>query len=164
MGKVLKILLFIVLISFSQEIPFKKLSFLNLKEDLEEAKKEGKYLFIMFEQEGCPFCDKMIRVTFQDPKVKEYFTKHFYMVNIDIKGSNPVVDFEGNEMTEKEFARKFRVRATPVFVFFDHNGKPILKVPGYVPPKEFLLIGKYVAEGYYKKMSFYKFKRMYKRK
>ena len=72
------VLLIILSISFSQEeIPFLKLSFLNLKEDLEEAKREGKHLFLMFEEEGCPFCDKMKRITFQHPDVKEYFSKNF---------------------------------------------------------------------------------------
>ena len=165
MGKLVLTLFFLIItvaIPSEHEIPFLKLSFLNLKEDLEEAKKEGKYLFLMFEEEGCPFCDKMKRVTFQNPKVKEYFTKHFYMVVIDRKGSNPVVDFSGKEMTEKQLAKKYKVRGTPVFVFVDHEGKTILKVMGYIPPEEFLLIGKYVAEGHYKKMSFYKFKRKYK--
>jgi len=163
--RVLGLLLFIIFIAFSaEEIPFEKASFLNLKEDLQEAKEEGKYLFIMFEQESCPFCDKMRRVTFQDPRVKEYFTKHFYMVRIDIKGANPVIYFDGKEMTERELAHKFRVRATPHFVFFDQSGKPILSVPGYIPPEEFLLIGKYIAEGYYKKMSFFKFKRIIREK
>lgn len=158
------VLLIILSISFSQEeIPFLKLSFLNLKEDLEEAKREGKHLFLMFEEEGCPFCDKMKRITFQHPDVKEYFSKNFYMVIIDRKGSNPVVDFEGNEITEKQLAKKYKVRGTPVFVFVDHTGKTILKVMGYIPPEEFLLMGKYVAEGHYKKMSFYKFKRKYKK-
>ena len=165
MGKLVLTLFFLIItvaIPSEHEIPFLKPSFLNLKEDLEEAKEEGKYLFLMFEEEGCPFCDKMKRVTFQNPKVKEYFTKHFYMVVIDRKGSNPVVDFSGKEMTEKELAKKYKVRGTPVFVFVDQEGKTILKVMGYIPPEEFLLIGKYIAEGHYKKMSFYKFKRKYK--
>ncbi|WP_461830207.1 thioredoxin family protein [Aquifex sp.] len=164
MRKVLIRLFFLIImpLAFAQEIPFLKPSFLDLKEDLEEAKREGKYLFLMFEEEGCPFCDKMKRVTFQEPKVKEYFAKHFYMVIVDRKGSNPVVDFGGKEMTEKELAKKYKVRGTPVFVFVDHEGKTILKVMGYIPPEEFLLIGKYIAEGHYKNMSFYKFKRKYK--
>jgi len=164
MRRIIKFFLVLVCLVLAQEIPFKKLSFLDLKEDLKEAKQEGKYLFIMFEQEGCPFCDKMRVVTFQDKRVKEFFTKHFYMIEIDIKGANPVIFFNGEEMTEKEIAHKFRVRATPHFVFFDHDGKIILSIPGYIPPKEFLLIGRYVAEGFYKKMSFYKFKKMIKEK
>lgn len=167
MGKVLAIFLLVVGFAFplpNVEIAFLKLSFLNLKEDLEEAKEEGKYLFIMFHQEGCPFCDKMYRITFQDPKVKEYFTKHFYMVLIDIKGANPVVDFNGKEMTEKEFAHKYRVRATPVFLFVDHEGKEILKLVGYIPPKDWLIIGRYIVEGHYKNKGFYKFLREERKK
>ncbi len=141
------------------EIPFLKLSFLNLREDLQEANEEGKYLFIMFHQEGCPFCDKMYRVTFQDPRVKEFYTKNFYMILLDIKGANPVVDFDGKEMTEKEFAHKHRVRATPVFLFVDREGKPIIKLVGYFPPKDWFLIGRYIVEGHYKKVSLYRFVR-----
>ena len=166
-GKGITAVLFVFAFLFALpnvEVPFVKLSFLNLKEDLEEAKEEGKYLFIMFHQEGCPFCDKMYRVTFQDPKVKDYFTKHFYMVLIDIKGSNPVVDFDGKEMTEKEFSHKHRVRATPVFLFVDHEGKQILKMVGYIPPKDWLLIGRYIIEGHYKDKSFYKFLREERKK
>ncbi len=146
------------------DVPFVKPSFLDLREDLEDAKRDGKYLFIMFHQQGCPFCDKMYRVTFQDPKVKEYFTKHFYMVLIDIRGSNPVVDFSGKEMTEREFAHKHRVRATPVFLFVDYNGKKILEMVGYIPAKDWLLVGRYIVEGHYKKESFYKFLRRERKK
>ena len=130
-------------------IPFLKPSFLNLREDLEEAKRENKFLFIMFHQEGCPFCDKMRRVTFQDKRVKEYYTKHFYMVEIDIRGSNEVIDLDGKKLQEKQFSIKHGVRLTPVFMFFDKEGKVIVKVPGYVEPQEFLLIGKYIVEGHF---------------
>ena len=59
------LMLIIPTLLFSAEtIPFLKPSFLNLKEDLEEAKRDNKFLFIMFHQEGCPFCDKMRKVTF----------------------------------------------------------------------------------------------------
>ncbi|MGC8853144.1 MAG: thioredoxin family protein, partial [Hydrogenobacter sp.] len=88
---------------------FLKPSMLNLKDDLEDAEREGKYLFIIFHQEGCPFCDKMRKVTFQDKGVQDYFTKHFYMVEIDIRGSNEVVDVDGKKMTERQFAHKYGV-------------------------------------------------------
>jgi thioredoxin-related protein len=162
MKRALLTLMLLVFTSLSapvDNIPFLKMSFLNLKEDLEEAKSEGKYLFLMFHQEACPFCDKMYRITFQDKEVKEFFTKHFYMVLIDIKGANTLITLDGKEMTEKEFSHKKRVRATPLFIFLDQEGKEILKMVGYIPPKDFLLIGKYIVGGHYKKESFYKFLR-----
>jgi thioredoxin-related protein len=146
-------------LAFTAPIPFLKPSFLNLKEDLEESTKEGKYLFIMFHQEACPFCDKMRRVTFQDSQVQGYYTKHFNMVEIDIKGNLEVVDFDGKKTTERQFALKHGVRLTPVFMFLDKNGNVIAKVPGYIEPREFLLIGRWVVEEHYKRVNLVNFLR-----
>ncbi len=151
------ILLLPVFALCAEVIPFLKPSFLNLKEDLEEARRNNKFLFIMFHQEGCPFCDKMRRITFQDRAVQEYYTKHFYMIEIDIRGSNEVIDLDGKKLTERQFALKHGIRLTPVFMFFDKEGKVVLKVPGYIEPKEFILIGRYVVEGHYKNKNLIQF-------
>ncbi len=148
-----------VLAISSEAIPFLKLSMLNLKEDLNESKREGKYLFIMFHQEGCPFCDKMRKVTFRDKDVQDYYTKHFYMVEVDIRGSNELIDLDGKRMSEKQFAHKYGVRLTPVFMFFDQKGDVVAKIPGYIEPKDFVLVGKYVVEGHYKTTNLVKFLR-----
>lgn len=152
------LILIIPTLLFSAEtIPFLKPSFLNLKEDLEEAKRDNKFLFIMFHQEGCPFCDKMRKVTFQNNMVRDYYTKHFYMIEIDIRGSNEVIDFDGKKLTERQFSLKHGVRLTPVFMFFDKEGKVVAKVPGYIEPQEFILIGRYVVEGHYKNKNLVQF-------
>lgn len=158
------LLIFLFCFTFASDIPFLKVSFLDLREDLKEANGEGKYLFIMFYQEGCPFCDKMRRITFKDERVRKYFTEHFYMIEINIKGSLPVVDVDGKEYTEKTFSRKYGVRATPVFLFYDRKGEVILKLPGYYRPEEFLLVGKYIVEGHYKRENIFKFIRKHKGK
>ncbi len=156
----LKVIVFLFpFIVFGAEIPFLKPSFFDLPSDIEESKEEGKYFFIMFHQEGCPFCEKMRKITFRDPKVAEYFKKHFYMIEINIKGSLPVIDVDGKEYTEKSFSRKHGVRSTPYFIFYDQNGNVILKLPGYYRPEEFLLIGKFIVEGHYKKENIFKFMR-----
>ncbi|WP_029551898.1 thioredoxin family protein [Thermocrinis jamiesonii] len=157
--RVLVVLLVIFATAYSAPIPFLKPSFLNLKEDLEDSVREGKYLFIMFHQEGCPFCDKMRRITFQDKDVQNYYTKHFNMVEIDIRGSLEVVDFDGKKLTERQFALKHGVRLTPVFMFFDKKGEVIAKVPGYIEPKEFILIGRWIVEEHYKRTNLVNFLR-----
>ncbi|MFN7065521.1 MAG: thioredoxin family protein [Aquificaceae bacterium] len=154
------LILLIPTILFSAEaIPFLKPSFLNLKEDMEEARRENKFLFVMFHQEGCPFCDKMRKVAFQDKGVQDYYSKNFYMVEIDIIGSNEVVDLDGNKLSERQFSLRHGVRLTPVFMFFDKDGKVVAKVPGYIEPQEFLLIGRYVVEGHYKSKNLVQFLR-----
>ncbi|MEZ0337196.1 MAG: thioredoxin fold domain-containing protein [Aquificaceae bacterium] len=152
------LMLLVPTLLFSAEaIPFLKPSFLNLKEDFEEAKKNGKFLFIMFHQEGCPFCDKMRKVTFQNRMVQEYYTKHFYMIEVDIRGPNEVVDLDGKKLTERQFSLKHGIRLTPVFMFFDKEGNVVAKVPGYIDPQEFILIGRYVVEGHYKNKNLVQF-------
>ena len=82
--------------------------------------------------------------------VMRYFTKHFIMMETDIKGNLDVVMPDGTEGTERDFAKKNRVRATPVFIFYDKNGRLALRTTGYLDPKRFYLAGKYVVEGIYK--------------
>ncbi|RMH81203.1 MAG: DUF255 domain-containing protein [Acidobacteria bacterium] len=158
--KGIKLLALVVLAFFAfTTLSFLKPSFFNLKEDLEDARRDNRFLFIMFHQEGCPFCDKMRRVTFQDKRVQEYFNKHFYMVEVDIRGPNEVIDFDGSKTTERQFALKHGIRLTPVFMFLDKDGKIVLKVPGYIEPEEFILVGRFVAEGHYKSKNVVQFLR-----
>ncbi len=156
---ILLIFLLLFAVAYSAPVPFLKPSFLNLKEDLEDSVREGKYLFIMFHQEGCPFCDKMRRTTFQDKEVQSYYTKHFNMIEIDIKGSLEMVDLDGRKITEREFALKHGIRLTPVFMFLDKKGNVIAKVPGYIEPREFLLIGRWIVEEHYKRTNLVNFLR-----
>ena len=66
---------------------------------------------------------------------------------------------------QKVFSEKDnRVRATPVFGFFDLTGKRISRFIGRTSGvDEFLLLGQYVAEGHHEKMSFLKVKRQQKK-
>ncbi|HEX5674127.1 MAG TPA: hypothetical protein VFX83_02060, partial [Azonexus sp.] len=57
------------------------------------------------------------------------------------------------------FAFAQRVRATPVLMFFDLDGKPVARHTGPTKDKaEFLLLGRYVAEGAYATQPFVKYK------
>jgi len=42
-------------------------------------------------------------------------------------------------------------------MFFDKEGKVVAKVPGYIEPQEFILIGRYVVEGHYKNKNLVQF-------
>lgn len=75
-----------------------------------------------------------------------------------------MVDFTGKSKKQKEIAEKdFRVRATPVMVFFDLSGKPVARYTGATRNKdELLLLGKFVVEKHYEKLSFEQYKRQAK--
>ena len=132
----------------------------DFKAELDTAKKEGKQgILLMFEMEECPFCHRMKQTILNQSEVQDYYRKHFLIFSVDSEGSNALVDFAGKETTEKKFALDNRVRATPVFIFFDLSGRPLTRFTGAAKDtKEFMALGRYVVEGAYKTMPFTKYK------
>jgi thioredoxin-related protein len=132
----------------------------DFKADLASAKKDGKQgILLMFEQEDCPWCNRMKSTILNQSAVQDYYKQHFLIFSMDIKGDTPMVDFQGKETTEKAFSVENRVRATPVFGFFDLNGKLMYRWTGVTKDaNEFLLLGRYVADGAYKTQAFMVYK------
>ena len=139
-------------------------SFWDFTEELQTARKSGKQgILIMFEMDECPFCHRMKTTILNQPDVQDYFREHFMIFPVDIEGDVEVVDFKGRPTTMKDFAfKQYRVRATPVFAFFDLDGNYIQRArfTGATRDKqEFMLLGRYVVEGAYRDQSFTRYKR-----
>ena len=132
----------------------------DFKGELEVAKKEGKKgILIMFELDDCPFCHRMKQTILNQSEVQDYYRKNFLIFSVDAVGANPMVDFKGKQTTEKNYANEYRVRATPVFSFFDLEGKQVMRFTvAAKDTNEFLQLGRYVAEGAYRSTSFAKYK------
>ena len=139
-------------------------SFGDFSEELANAKEQGKQgILIMFEMDECPFCHRMKRTVLNQPEVQDYFKEHFLIFAVDIEGDVEITDFEGEAMPMKDFSfKQYRVRATPVFQFFDLQGKPIKRARftgATNDAAEFMLLGQYVVESAYKESSFTRYKR-----
>lgn len=139
-------------------------SFLDMPADLKQAKAEGKTgLFLFFQMADCPFCHRMETTVFTDPDVQAFMKKHFITASIDINGDVKMTDFQGNSISQKDFAfKQFRVRATPVMAFIDTDGKVATLFTGPTrSAKEFLTLARYVTSGAYKQpgMNFFKYRR-----
>lgn len=122
----------------------------DYQSEVQAAADDDKYLVLFFHQAGCPYCDKMRARVHPAPDVMDYFSKHFVMMESNIKGNLDVVMPDGTPADEVAFARKIRVRATPVFVFYDKDASVALRTTGYLDEKQFLLAGKYVVDGVHK--------------
>ena len=135
----------------------------DFHEELDHAKKENKQaILIYFEMDECPFCHYMKNNVLNQPEVQDFYRKHFLNFSVDIEGDVEITNMQGKVLKQKDFAfKENRVRATPVIAFFDLNGKRIFRHTGKTGGvEEFLLMGKYVVDGVYKKMSFTRYKRM----
>ena len=139
----------------------------DLKEEKQVAKEEGKKaILIMFEMDECPFCARMKRTVINKSIVQDYYKKNFRILSVDTEGDLELTDFKGKITTQKDFSLKQnRIRATPVFQFFDLKGKPLKngRLTGVTRnADEFMLLGKFIAERHNEKMSFSKYKRIQK--
>jgi len=133
----------------------------DFKDELATAKKEGKKgILIMYELEDCPFCARMKQSILNQSEVQDYYHQNFLIFPVNIKNDVDMVDFKGKATTEKAFGLEQRIYGTPVFDFFDLDGKQIVRFPGAAKDaNEFMLLGRYVVEGAYKTMPFVVFKR-----
>ena len=139
-------------------------TFGNFAEELETARDSGKKgILLMFEMDECPFCHYMKTRILNQAEVQDYFREHFLIFPVDIEGDIEITDFAGKTTTMKDFALKqYRVRATPVFAFFDADGKYIkrARLTGKAnSQEEFMLLGRYVVEGAYQDQPFTRYKR-----
>jgi len=137
-------------------------TFGDFAEELRNAREQGKQgILLMFEMDECPFCHRMKTTVLNRPEVQAYYKKHFLIFPVDIEGDLEIVDFGGQRMSQKAFALKGnRVRATPVFAFFDLNGHLTERYTGATrDAQEFMWLGEYVADGHYKEGPFDAYKR-----
>lgn len=139
-------------------------SFNNMQEEIEIAKEdEKKALLLMFEMDECPFCHRMKQTILNQPEVLAFYRDNFRIISIDIEGDLELIDFEGNSTTQKDFSlQQHRVRATPVFMFFDLEGKPLKRgrfTGAAKDAQEFLLLGQFITEKHNETVSFIKYKK-----
>jgi thioredoxin-related protein len=132
-----------------------KNSFLNLKEDLDEALEDGKKgIILYFGQKNCAYCEALMQVNFgQEKDIVLYTQKHFDVIPIDIWGSREVTDFEGNTLDEKTFAEVNKANFTPSLIFYGEDGKQLLQLRGYHTPYKMRAALEYVVDGYYQQES-----------
>lgn len=139
-------------------------SLLELGDDLESARKEGKRLAVMWELKGCPYCKETHFVNFARSDIADYIKANFEVLQLNIIGSRIVTDFDGQKLSEKEMAAKYGVRFTPTFQFFGERAaelqalpphkREVARAPGYLRPEDFLAMFRYVRDKAYESGSF----------
>jgi thioredoxin-related protein len=121
-------------------------SFLDIRDDIRDASREGKRLMIYFGQDGCPYCKAIMKVNFGDPAIAATTRRHFVPIAINIWGDREVTWIDGRRMPEKELAQVLRVQYTPTLLFFDEEGAVALRVNGFWPPERFRVALDYASQ------------------
>ena len=132
-----------------------KLSFLEISDDIKEAKeKKKKGLIIYFGQKFCPYCKAHMEKNWGQKDIIQYTQKNFDVIAINVKGQRPVVAANEKTYTEKTFSALKKTNFTPSILFYNTQGQEILRLRGYRPPYQFRAALEYVADEHYKKESF----------
>jgi thioredoxin-related protein len=111
-----------------------KASFLDLREDIDEARKSGKRVILMFTQDGCPYCSALVERNLSQREIEATMKEKFDVVAVNIWGDREVVGLDGKPYTEKSYSAALKIQFTPSLLFFDEAGKTVLRLNGYVPP------------------------------
>ena len=68
-----------------------KESFMDMQEDIDEAKDENKHVMLFMTLKFCPYCTKMLKNNFiEGAKLQPYIRENFDVIGIDIKGSKEI--------------------------------------------------------------------------
>lgn len=137
----------------SRETNSTKLVWHNFDEGLRFATESNQPIYIFIKSRGCGWCRKMEQETFTDPEVKQALSN---LIPIVLQGdSRRTVSYKGRSYSEAQLVREvFGVRGFPTSIFLEPNGDIIGGLPGYLQPKQMVVITNYVGEGHYKNRSF----------
>lgn len=117
------LLLSLPLLNFSQEVPFFEGTF----EDAQKLAKEQQYfLMLEFYEPGCEVCDFMSTDVFTYPPVATLFTDRYVSYRVDAINTQP------------DMVKQFSAHAFPTFLFFDAQGKQVVRYEGGMSGDAFL--------------------------
>lgn len=108
-----------------------KQSFLEIQEDVAEARDEGKHVLLYFYIDDCPYCHKMVEENFKSSPYSDFLRAEFDVIALNVFGDREVAFDAQTRVAEKELARLLNVRYTPTVLFLDDNNKPVLRLNGY---------------------------------
>ena len=76
-------------------------TFLDFREDIADAAKDGKRLMVYFGQDGCPYCKQLMVTNFSQRRIVDKTRRHFVAVALNIWGDREVTWLDGRAMTRK---------------------------------------------------------------
>lgn len=132
--------------------PWFKVSFLDLRDDLDDARQAGKRGVIVFlSQKNCNHCQAFIDTTLSEPVILKRVQQNYDVIAVDIFNDLELTDIDGSVTTIKNFADKERARFTPALLFYGVEGKRLLKIIGFYPPEKFTHVLDYIEGGDYQR-------------
>jgi thioredoxin-related protein len=98
----------------------------SLPAGINESKDLNRPIFLYFRSETCYWCIVFEKESLSDKGVINILNNNFVLISID-------------QIRQKKIASNLNVWSSPYMIFFDTDGKEILRIPGYVKKEDFLV-------------------------
>ncbi len=89
--------------------------------------------------------------------MKERYQQHYELAYVDSEGGRRLTLPSGERIVERELGPRFKAFVTPVFVFTEPDGKPVLRRVGIQKTEDLLAAERFVAGRFYRDMKFDEF-------
>jgi thioredoxin-related protein len=122
-----------------------KASFMDLGDDLDEARDAGKMgLMLLFGTEGCAYCNAFVRQSLSDQELQKRLRDNFDVIALEMFSDVEITDPDGQQLAVKDFALREGATVAPTVIFVGTDGRRLLRLRGYYPPQQFRLVIDYL--------------------
>ena len=106
-------------------------------------------LVVFFEQGNCHACDVLHTGPMQDPAIMSRF-EQLENIQLSFWSDTPVVTPSGERLTARQWGERLGLFYTPTLIFFDHDGKEIMRVDSVVQFYRLRNVLDYILSGGYR--------------
>ncbi len=110
-------------------------------------------LVVFFERGDCHACDVLHGQVLREPEIRQQFFA-LDSVQLDLRSDMPVVTPAGERTTARKWAEDLGIFYTPSLLFFDPEGKEILRVDSVVRFYRLRTVLDYINSGAYRKETY----------
>lgn len=114
-----------------------------------KGKDKGKYQAVFFEEPNCKNCDLLHQKTLQDKETIQ-LVKQFKSIQLNRYANTEVITPAGKKTTAKAWATELNISYLPAMVFFDPQGKQVMRINAQMRSFHVQSVFDYVLSGAYK--------------
>jgi len=98
----------------------------SLQSGINESKDVNRPIFLYFRSETCYWCIVFEEESLSDERIIEILNENFVLISI-------------YPIKQKKAASNLNVWSSPYIIFFEVDGKEIMRIPGYIKKEDFLV-------------------------